>query len=68
MNAIRQIVIDQANGMDSSNLTVNVTWLPDNNPGSKVKVQTQYNFVSIIPLLDLGTITLSSTANMVIAY
>ncbi len=67
VNDIRQIVIAQTGGLDASKLTVTVTWLPDNVPGSNVKVQTQYNFVSIVPLLKLGTLALSSTSNMVIA-
>lgn len=66
-NDIGQIVIGQANGLDPAKLTVTVTWLPNNNPGSKVMVQAQYNYVSIVPLLNLGTITMKSTANMVIA-
>jgi len=64
---IRQIVIAQTGGLDASKLTVTVTWLPNNAPGSNVKVQTQYNFVSLVPLLNLGTIALTSSSNMVIA-
>ncbi|MEP7341699.1 MAG: TadE/TadG family type IV pilus assembly protein [Acidobacteriota bacterium] len=63
---IRQIVIAQTGGLDASKLTVTVTWLPNNSPGSNVKVQAQYNFVSLVPLLNLGTIALTSSSNMVI--
>jgi Flp pilus assembly protein TadG len=64
---IRQTVVAKAVGLDPSKLTVTVTWLPNNTPGSNVKVQAQFNFVPIVPLLNLGTITLSSSSNMVIA-
>ncbi len=47
---------------------VNVSWEPDNAPGNKVRVQVDYTFTSVAPvLLSTNTIRLRSSSKMVIA-
>src|SRR5580704_5360589 len=41
---VKNVVVNEAKGLDSTALTVTPTWSPDNKPGSIVKVQVQYNF------------------------
>ncbi len=45
---------------------VNVTWIPDNNPGSTVQVQVVYSFKPSIMPIDRGILTLQSTARQTI--
>jgi Flp pilus assembly protein TadG len=68
--ATPQTVFDQAIqtravGLDSSRLTYNVTWSPDNRQGSDVTVQVIYSWV---PEGYLNPITLSSTSTMRMSY
>src|SRR5437867_337302 len=42
---ISNYVISKASGM---NVTVTTAWSPNNNPGSTVSVQVQYNFTSVV--------------------
>lgn len=45
-----------------SPITVNVSWLPDNNPGSSVQVQVIFAFKPAILPLDGNALSLQSTA------
>ena len=53
--------------MDTTLLTVNTTWSPDNKPGSVVTVTVGYTFKPLTSLVSKVNITLSQTAAMVIA-
>lgn len=53
-------------GINPSAITVNSTWTPNNNPGSTVQVQVQYNFNFILPFLPKSTLTMTSSSQMVI--
>ena len=64
---IAAIVRHQAAGLDSVHVTVTTTWLPNNDPGSAVKVRAQYDFSPFTLFLPPGTIVLSSTSQMVIS-
>ncbi len=51
------------------NVVVDVSWLPNNAPGSTVRVQVRYTFTSLLPrLLSFKTIPMSSTSFMVIVH
>lgn len=63
-------------GIDASQVGVNTTWpgnstgacSPLNSPGCPVQVTVTYNFPFLVPLVHSGSITMSSTSNMVIAH
>ena len=46
---------------------VTVTWIPTNDPGAIVQVQTQYNFTSVVPFLPQSVTNLQSTTTMTIS-
>jgi Flp pilus assembly protein TadG len=48
--------------LDPSNLTVTVTWLPDNAPGSSVEVTVAYAFRPAVLPLSATALNLKSTA------
>lgn len=54
-------------GLSTSALTVTTTWNPNNNPGSTVNIQVQYNFNFILPFLPSATVPMSATSQMVIS-
>jgi hypothetical protein len=56
-----------AGAMDTSLLTVNTTWAPNNNPGSVVTVTVGYTFKPLTSLVSSVNIVLSQTAAMVIS-
>jgi len=58
----------QANvvALDNTALTISVTWTPDNHPGSKVQVQTTYNFKPLLIPITSGTLALKSASMQVI--
>lgn len=49
-------------GLSSSALTVNVTWNPNNNPGSQVQVVVSYGFQPLLVPMGSKGLTLKSTA------
>jgi Flp pilus assembly protein TadG len=61
---IRQEVVANATGLVGANITVNVTWTPDNRPGSVVRVQGSYPAVMLVNLAN--SFTLRSTSQMLI--
>jgi Flp pilus assembly protein TadG len=65
---VKDIVLDEANGLDSTALTITPTWTPDNKPGSVVKVKVQYNFKPVSLFLHSTTLSLSATSQMVILH
>jgi Flp pilus assembly protein TadG len=56
-----------AGAVDTSLLTVNTTWSPDNKPGSVVTVTVGYTFKPLTSLVSSVNIVLSQTAAMVIS-
>ena len=52
--------------LDNTQLTVGVTWSPNNNPGSTVQVQLKYNFKTLLIPISSTTLTLKSTSAQVI--
>ena len=53
--------------MDTSLLTVNTTWSPNNNPGSTVTVTVGYTFKPLTGIVSKTNINLTQTASMVIS-
>ena len=51
--------------LDTTQLSYNVTWTPDNNPGSTVSVKVSYHW---IPEAFLPAMNMSSTSSDVVAY
>ena len=49
-------------GLNAHNLTVSVTWTPNNNPGSQVKVIVSYGFQPLVVPISSSSVTLRSTA------
>ena len=54
-------------GINPSSVTVTTTWTPNNQPGSVVQVQVQYGFKPIFPLIPKGTLTMTSSSQVVIS-
>jgi Flp pilus assembly protein TadG len=54
-------------GLDSSQITVNTTWTPDENPGSTAEVQVSYPFTPFAPFVYSYTVQLSSTTQTIIS-
>jgi Flp pilus assembly protein TadG len=52
--------------LDTSSLTVNVTWTPDNHPGSKVQVVVSYSFKPLLIPISSSALTLKSTSSQII--
>jgi len=49
-------------GLNAASLTVNVTWTPNNNPGSQVQVVVSYSFKPLLIPISSTALTLKSTA------
>jgi Flp pilus assembly protein TadG len=65
--SIQAYVMDHSSGLvDTSKITVTTTWLPNNNPGSAVRVQVEYPFPLTIPFVPEETLSLRSSSEMVI--
>jgi len=64
---VTTFVKNESNAIDTSQLTVNTTWSPNNDPGSTVNVAVTYNFALSIPFFGQVTLPLSSTSQMVIS-
>jgi hypothetical protein len=58
-------ILPKVVGLDTSQLTYNVTWGPDNKQGSNVTVKLSYTWV---PEAYWSTMTLSSTSVMTVSY
>ena len=64
--AVTSYVKSIAPGMDTDAITVTTTWIPDNDPGSAVKVDIQYAFQPIVPFIP--GITMNSASQITIQY
>lgn len=49
-------------GLSAANLTVSVTWTPNNSPGSQVQVIVSYAFQPLLVPISSRSLTLKSTA------
>jgi Flp pilus assembly protein TadG len=49
-------------GLNAAQLTVSVTWTPNNNPGSQVQVVVSYGFQPLVVPISSTSLTLKSTA------
>ena len=58
-------ILPKITGLDPNNLSYQVTWNPDNQPGSTVTVTISYTWV---PEAFLGTATLKSTSVVAMSY
>jgi len=64
---VRDFVRSQAVGVPASELSINVTWQPSNQSGSRVTVVLAYNHSFLIGgLVGLDPITISKTSQMTI--
>jgi hypothetical protein len=59
------VVLPGGVALNSAQLTSNVTWSPDKQPGSLVTVTVNYTWV---PEAFFGVMTFSSTATMPVTY
>jgi Flp pilus assembly protein TadG len=65
--SVQAYVMTHSDGLvDTADLTVTTTWIPNNNPGSVVQVQVQYPFPVTIPFVPADVLTLESTSQMTI--
>jgi Flp pilus assembly protein TadG len=66
---IQQVAINAASGLNSSNLTVNVTWPADPNIStqSDAQVAVSYAYSIQIPLVGTTNFNLSSTSRMLVS-
>jgi Flp pilus assembly protein TadG len=66
VSQIQGIVTSRMVALSSSSVTSTVTFTPDQNPGSTVKVAVSYNFTPLSPYIPAATIPMKSTSQMVI--
>jgi len=59
-------VKNQSLGLDPSKLSVTVTWINNNRPGSAVKVAVSYPVTFMGPYVPNGNFTVKSTSQMII--
>ncbi len=63
---ITTVVNGWAVGLNTSNVTVNTTWTPDNNPGSKVQVNVTYAWTSVVGKIVPSSINFTGSSTMLI--
>jgi len=63
---ISNFVIAQSKGLNGSKIAVSTSWIPDNSPGSTVRVQVSYPFAVAIPFMNANTLNFSSTSQLII--
>ena len=61
---IKAVVTGQTIGLKKTNVTTTVTFNPNQNAGSYVKVKVAYNISPLGPYLPIGPLTLQSTSEM----
>ena len=67
-SSVTSYVTAEAVGLSSSNLSVNTTWSPDNNPGSTVTVTVSYTVQPLAGLAIPQSFNVGSTAQFVINH
>lgn len=55
-----------AAGLNTASISVNTTWTPDNNPGSKVQVNVTYAWTAIVGKIVPSSINFTGTSTMLI--
>ena len=63
---VQGVAQQNAAPLSAGSVTINVTWTPDNKPGSTVQVQVSFAFKPSILPLDGNALTLQSTARQTI--
>jgi len=63
---VRSVAQSYAAPLGGSALTVNVTWAPDNNPGSTVSVKVSYAIKPLLLPISSSVLTLQRTASQTI--
>ncbi len=64
--AVANYVTSRAYGMNPADFIVVTNWDPDNQPGSRVSVDVQYNYQSVLPFIP--PVTMASSSEMTIQY
>jgi Flp pilus assembly protein TadG len=64
---VKTYVAGQAVALDSSKLTVNTTWSPNNQPGSTVKVNVSYTYQPMAGIALPGAVSISSASQTAIS-
>ena len=64
--AVTNYVKSIAPGMDPDAFTVTTTWTPDNEPGSAVRVNIEYDFQPVVPFIP--PVTMSAASQMTVQY
>ena len=54
-------------GIEPDDVTVEVTFTPDNSAGSTVSVQASYPYEAVVPFIPIGAFDISTTTEMTIA-
>jgi Flp pilus assembly protein TadG len=60
---IKSDVLSNIVALNSASLTVNVTWTPNNNPGSQVQVVVSYSFQPMLIPISSKALTLKNTSS-----
>ena len=63
---VASFVKGETSGLNPANMTVSTSWNPDNNPGSFVRVEVQYQFSFMMPFLSLPQVSMASASQLVI--
>ena len=64
VDQIAQAVRDNATGLETNQITVNVTWDPSNRPGSTVKVEAVYPVRTFVDFVWTQSFSLSATSTL----
>ena len=67
-DAIAAVILEKAGMLDGDLLTVDVTYSPDNEPGSVVTIQATYAFDYMTGLIPLQAFDMVSTSSATIAH
>lgn len=65
-DSIRTMVRNAATGLKKNDITVNVTWTPNNRPGSVVRVQAIYPVPTLVDIVWKHPFPLRSSTQLVI--
>ena len=63
---VASFVEGETSGLNLANMTVSTSWDPDNNPGSFVRVEVQYQFSFTMPFISLPQVSMASSSQLVI--
>ena len=65
---IKAFVKSQAVGLISNSIGVTTTWVPDNSPGSEVRVAVTYDVIPLAGLAIKNTLKVGSTAQTTVVH